>query len=309
MNTKHLLITGGTGFIGTALVNVAVSKHMQCTVLTRNIQNARSILPPEVNLIESLREIDDNQPIEWVINLAGEPLVSHRWNKKSKMLFIESRINMTQALIDWIAFRETPPEALINASAIGWYGDKGDEVLNEQSSFHAEFIHDLCEQWEAVALQARKYDVRVCCLRTGLVLGHGGAMNNLLPTFKFGIGGSLGDGEQWWSWIHIVDLVRLYLFCAEKPIQGIVNGTSPNPVKQKDFAKTLGKVMHRPTVIKTPGVALKLVLGEFAEALLLHGQKVLPQVAQELGFEYFYPELEGALQEVVSISPEFKKVS
>jgi len=308
MNTKHLLITGGTGFIGTALVNSAVTKRFQCTVLTRNIQRARSILPPEVNLIESLREINDNQPIDWVINLAGEPLVSHRWNKKSKRLFIESRLSVTQALVDWIAFRETPPEALINASAIGWYGDKGEEVLNEQSSFHAEFIHDLCAQWEAVAQQARKYDVRVCCIRTGLVLGHGGAMNNILPTFKFGIGGSLGDGEQWWSWIHMQDLVRLYLFCAEHPIRGIVNGTSPHPVKQKDFAKVLGKVMHRPAVIKTPGVALKLVFGEFAEALLLHGQNVLPQVAQQQGFEFFYPELEDALQEVVSIS-EFKKVS
>ena len=143
---------------------------------------------------------------------------------------------------------------------------------------------------------------------TGLVLGHGGAMNNILPTFKFGMGGSLGNGEQWWSWVHMQDLVRLYLFCAEEPISGIVNGTSPHPVKQKHFAKILGKVMHRPSVIKTPGVALKLVLGEFAEALLLHGQKVLPEVAQQQGFEFIFPELEDALQEVVSI-PELKKAS
>ncbi len=308
MNTKHLLITGGTGFIGTALVNTAVTKRIQCTVLTRHIQRARTLLPPEVNLIESLREIDANQPIDWVINLAGESLVSHRWNKKSKALFLESRLNVTQGLIDWISTRETPPDALINASAIGWYGNKGDEELNEQSSFHAEFIHDLCDQWEAVAQQAHKYDVRVCCIRTGLVLGHGGAMTNMLPTFKFGIGGSLGDGEQWWSWIHVQDLVRLYLFCAEQVVCGIVNGTSPHPVKQKEFAKMLGKVMHRPSVIRTPGAALKLVFGEFAEALLLHGQQVFPDVALQEGFEFYFPELEEALQEVVSM-PAFKKAS
>jgi len=308
MNTKHLLVTGGTGFIGTALLNIAQAKHLQCTVLTRNAQRARTLLPADINVVESLKEIDANEPIDWVINLAGESLVSHRWNDKSKALFIESRLSVTQALVDWVATRESPPEALINASAIGWYGDKGDEVLNEKSSYHAEFIHDICDQWEHVAQQASEYGVRVCCIRTGLVLGHGGAMNNILPTFKFGMGGALGDGEQWWSWIHIQDLVRLYLFCAEKGISGIVNGTSPHPVKQKHFAKVLGKVMHRPSVIKTPGVVLKLVLGEFAEALLLHGQQVLPEVAQQQGFEFFYPELEDALREVV-LTPELKQAS
>lgn len=308
MNSKHLLVTGGTGFIGSALISAALLQHIKCTVLTRDQKRARTLLPPEVTIIESLQEIHPSEPINWVINLAGEPLISHRWNEKSKALFVESRLNVTQSLIDWIAARKMPIEALINASAIGWYGNKGDEVLNEQSSYHAEFIHDLCDKWETLAKRASIYGVRVCCIRTGLVLGHGGAMKSILPTFKFGMGGPLGSGEQWWSWIHIQDLVRLYLHCAQEPISGIVNGTSPNPLKQKDFATTLGKVLHRPSVIKTPGIALKLVLGEFAEALLLHGQQVLPEAAQQQGFEFLYPELEAALREVVSVE-DLKKAS
>jgi len=308
MNTKHLLVTGGTGFIGTVLLRDALAKNINCTVLTRDAQRAKTILPGSVSIIESLQDISPSHRVDWVINLAGESLINHRWNKKSKALFVQSRLDVTQALVDWIATRQAPPDALINCSAIGWYGDMGEEVLNEKSHYHAEFIHDLCDQWEAVAQQAKDYDVRVCCIRTGLVLGHGGAMNNMLPAYKFGMGGALGSGEQWWSWIHIQDLVSLYLFCAESNISGAVNGTSPNPVKQKDFAKMLGKVLHRPALLRTPGVALKLVLGEFAEALLLHGQQVLPEVAQQQGFEFIYSDLESALQEIVS-KTDFKQAS
>jgi len=308
MDTKHLLVTGGTGFIGQVLINEALEKNIHCTVLTRDVKHAHTLLSANVTLVESLQDISASQPIDWVINLAGESLVSHRWNEKTKAKFIESRLKVTQALIDWMASRKSSPEVLVNSSAIGWYGDMGDEALHEKSLYHDEFIHELCDKWEAVAKQAEDAGVCVCYMRTGLVLGHGGAMKNILPAYKLGLGGALGSGEQWWSWIHIQDLVRLYLFSAENKISGVVNGTAPHPVRQKHFAKVLGKVLHRPSVIKTPSVVLKLVLGEFAEALLLHGQQVLPCVAQQKGFTFDYPELEQALQEVVS-EPVLEKAS
>lgn len=293
----NILVTGGTGFIGTALLPALIAAGHTVTVLTRSARKAK--LPPGVVAIERLGAL--TVAPDAVINLAGESLGASRWTARTKAAFVESRIGMTTRLIE--AFKEwpTPPKALINGSAIGWYGPRGDETLTESSPPGEGFAAELCAKWEAVATSAETLGVRVACLRIGIVLGlPGGALGQMLPPFKLGLGGPLGSGQQWMSWVHRDDLVALMLRLVEDDrLSGAFNGTAPEPVRNTDFSRALGQALHRPAVLPMPGFALRILVGEMADELLLQGQKVMPARALGAGFSFQYPSLNAALARVL----------
>jgi len=293
----NILITGGTGFIGRRLIDQQLSEGHQVFVLTRSIPAAQASLPSPVTCIDTLSAIADDTPIDQIINLAGEPLIGKRWNHASKALFIESRVSTTQALIDFIARRPHKPAVLVSASAIGYYGDRGADTLTESSSPGQEYTADLCLQWEQAAEQATQHGVRVCLLRIGVTLGaDDGPFVAMARPFKWGVGGRLGHGHQWLSWIHVDDLVGLIGHLLQQDsLHGVFNGTAPQPVSNRTLTATLGKQLHRPAFWIVPGFVLRLVLGGFAH-ILLTGQKVLPKKALDSGFVYRYATLDEAIK-------------
>ncbi|MEO8461203.1 MAG: TIGR01777 family oxidoreductase [Dokdonella sp.] len=293
----HTLITGGSGFIGRALCTSLVADRQRVTVLTRNIDRARSRLPADVTLIDRL---DRARDVDTVINLAGENLAAGRWTEARKRAFFESRIGTTQRVNAWIGSLSRRPSVLISGSAIGRYGPRGDEQLDENSAAGNDFSARLCAAWEAEALKAEALDVRVCCLRTGIVLGaDGGALAKMLLPFRLGLGGPMGDGRQWMSWIARDDLVALIRWLMEtSTAHGAFNGTSPRPVTNAEFAQALGRALHRPALLRTPAFALRLLFGEMAD-LLVRGQRVLPRRAIAQGFAFQYPGLTSALSALI----------
>ncbi|WP_273455724.1 TIGR01777 family oxidoreductase, partial [Nevskia ramosa] len=214
------------------------------------------------------------------------------------------RIDTTRRLVDWMNELAAKPKVLVSGSAIGWYGPRGDEKLSEADAPGSDYSAQLCQDWEAEALRAEALGVRVCQLRTGIVLGSkgpagGGALAQMLPAFKLGGGGPMGSGQQWMSWVHRVDLIALIRFLIEHDsAQGPFNGTAPEPVRNSEFAKTLGRVLHRPAILPMPGFMLKLIVGEMAE-ILLTGQRVIPQAALDAGFVFRFSSLEAALRDVL----------
>ncbi len=293
----HVLITGGTGFIGGELCRQLLLAGHRITVLTRSKAKAAERLPG-VQLIESL---DAASGIEAVVNLAGEPLAAGRWNAQRKQQFHDSRIGTTQQLLAWMTGLQERPRVLVSGSAIGYYGPRDDTRLSESAAAGNDYAATLCQNWETEALKARALGLRVCLLRTGIVLGHdGGALAKMLTPFKLGAGGPMGSGQQWMSWVRRSDLVRLigWLLVTESA-SGAYNGTAPEPVTNRDFATTLGKVLGRPSLLPTPGFALKLLFGEMAEALLLTGQRVVPAKAEAEGFRFEFRELEPALRDLL----------
>lgn len=292
----HVLVTGGTGFIGRALCQQLIRAGHHPCVLTRDAAKASPKLPG-VRLIEHL---DQAGPMQAVVNLAGEPLAEGRWTAQRKQEFRASRIGTTQRLLHWMEAQPVRPRVLVSGSAIGYYGPREDAPLNEDAPAGHDFAAQLCLDWEAEALRAQGLGVRTCIVRIGIVLGKdGGALAKMLPPFKLGMGGPMGDGAQWMSWVHRHDLVRLILWLLEhEHAQAAYNGTAPTPLRNRDFAHTLGKVLHRPALITTPTVALKLMFGEMS-SLLLTGQQVVPVRAQAEGFVFEHPELEGALHDLL----------
>lgn len=295
----HVLVTGGTGFIGRALCALLLAREHEVTVLTRNGAKAK-LLPFGTRIA---MKFDGVGGVDGIINLAGENLADHRWSEANRQLFTDSRVQMTRRMIEYIRTARETPQVLVSGSAIGWYGARGDEVLSEHSSSGGfdEFQAQLCRAWEAEAKQAEKLGVRVCLLRTGIVLERdGGPLAKMLPPFQMGLGGRLGSGRQWMSWIHRADLVRLIVYLLENPkAKGAWNGTAPTPVTNAEFARTLGKALGRPALLPMPGWALRLALGGMAD-ILLTGQQVLPQRAQEAGFPFRHPELAGALAAILA---------
>lgn len=227
---KHILITGGTGLIGSALCELLVSQHHHVTVLSRHPETVKDKCGKQVKGIQSLSDIDDETTIDWVFNLAGEPIADKPWTKKRKAVLEASRIDLTRQLVDWIMERTHAPDCLISGSAVGWYGDGKDTVLTEQSGFADEYSHQLCNAWEQQALRASQVGVRVCTVRTGLVLAStGGFLHKMLLPFKLGLGGKLGSGQQYMPWVHINDMVHLLAFLADSvKAQGPFNASSPN---------------------------------------------------------------------------------
>ncbi|HUU50626.1 MAG TPA: TIGR01777 family oxidoreductase [Nitrospinota bacterium] len=302
MYKRSILITGATGFIGKELCRVLKEKGHEIIILTRNPEKAKERLSgiTEIKKWSALKELPPVQTIEKaqaVIHLAGEN-ISGRWNEDKKRLIRESRILSTQNIVKAMEEARTRPELFISASAIGYYGDRGDEILTEDSTPGKGFLTDICKDWEEEAKKAEKLGLRVVRLRIGIVLGpNGGALKEMLFPFKLGLGGALGNGKQWMAWIHREDLIGIILHILQnKDIKGAVNGTAPEPVQNKVFSKTLGHVLHRPVVFNIPAFALKMLFGEFAE-FLLYSERVLPKRIEDFNYQFRYRTLEPALKE------------
>lgn len=308
-----IVLAGGTGFIGKALTEKFLQKNYELTILTRSAAHPKSAEKVRFVSWDTSRqgglwekEIDG---ADIVINLVGEPIAQGRWTAARKKKLRDSRIQSVQAIHRAIEKSTQRPKVLLNASAIGYYGPRGDEILDENSHAGTGFLADLCKQWEEEAMKAEALNVRTIRLRIGVVLErNGGALAKMVPPFRMGIGGPLGNGKQWMSWVHLQDLTRLILFLLEhSEAFGAFNATALNPVKMNEFAKTLGRVLHRPALFPVPGFVLKVLLGELSE-MLLTGQCVLPQRAIQLGFSFQYPTLESALQAVFDADPINNKV-
>lgn len=293
-----VLITGGTGFIGRAYIKWRQPHGMNFTCITRNPERAKKILGPDVRTVSSLMEVDE-EAFDAVINLCGEPIADRRWSEKRKKLLRYSRLTMTHALVDWMAMSEKKPSVFISGSAIGYYGTHpGDDLLVEASAVRQGFTHSLCADWEEEAMRAADLGVRVCLIRTGVVLGEGGALKKMIPPFKMGVGGPIGDGRQWMSWIHLEDELRAIDFLLRhQTLQGAFNLTAPEASRNAEFAQALGRSLKRPAKLPLPPFVVELMLGEGAE-LLLEGQRVYPQRLMQAGFEFKYPELDQALGQI-----------
>jgi uncharacterized protein len=296
----RLVITGATGFIGTALCEALLAQGHALTLLTRG--SPRSINSGTKRWIHwtpgTLRDWDAAlDGVDGVVNLSGEPIAEKKWTHTQRRRIEKSRIDATHSLVQACAKAKQKPKFLINASAVGYYGPCGDEIVTEESPPGSDFLGGLCQEWEGEAKKAEELGMRVVRLRIGIVLGpDGGALEKIAEPFKFFMGGRLGSGKQWMSWIQLQDLVRLITLLVEHPeAHGAVNATAPNPVQNKEFGRTLGAVIRRPSWTPVPGFALKLALGEMA-SMLLTGQRVVPAAAEKLGFQFQYANLREALE-------------
>lgn len=296
----HVLMTGGTGLIGAALCQRLAASGAKLTVLTRDIQKAKHLVPIDgIHFIEQLSEIKPDMVFDAVVNLAGAP-IAKPWTKAYKKEIKNSRIELTKHLVGTLKSMNTKPNVLVSGSAIGLYGPHDDdEKLIESSPSVESFSHDVCQEWEQAANKAEDFGIRVVNLRTGVVLSKkGGALAKMRLPFKLGLGGPIGNGQQWMSWVHLDDIVSIILFCIENNIDGPVNATAPNPVTNKTFADTYAKVLHCPAFLTTPAWFLKLVMGQMAQELLITGQRVVPEKLEQAGFKFMHPELEEALKSV-----------
>ncbi|HEX5104377.1 MAG TPA: TIGR01777 family oxidoreductase [Pirellulaceae bacterium] len=299
----RVLVTGATGFIGHRLL----AKLDAPVVLSRNAAKAKTTLKEFDVTAFDWDPLKGSPPqaafegIDTVIHLAGDPVASGRWTKAKKARIKDSREIGTRNLVNGIAALTRKPSVLVSASAVGIYGDRGDEELDERSPPGDDFLADVCQAWEREAGRAAEIGPRVATIRIGIVLGEGGgALDKMLTPFKLGLGSPLGSGRQYMPWVHRDDLAELFLFAArERGVHGPINGVAPNPVTNREFTKTLGKVLGRPTFMPSvPGFALKTMLGEFAEVLLA-SQRVVPQAALAQGFAFKFRELEPALRDVL----------
>lgn len=295
----NILITGGTGFIGTRLTDLLISKGHQIWILTRQ----KGLIPSVSALIyiNNLEEIDPQEHIHCLINLAGAPLFDSRWSSNFKAKARESRIKMTQTLLQWVKGRSKKPDTLISGSAVGFYGNGGAQELSEDTPQGHDFAAKLCLDWENTALEARELGIRVCLLRTGLVLGSsGGALKKMLPGFKLGLGSALGNGQQYWPWIHLDDHVHAVAWLAEhKELEGAFNLTAPTPVTNHEFSKTLATTLGKPMFLPpVPKFVLSVALGESCE-LLTYSQRVMPnRLLNTEGYIFKFPTLECALTHI-----------
>ncbi len=285
--SKTWLLTGGSGFIGAALVAELKRKGVRLIVLSRNQNKTQIKLGRHVTVITSLDILKPSDQIDVVVNLAGEPLFGGLWTKKRKQAFFSSRLDTTKALVQLINQLEHKPAVMISGSAIGYYGADPEKTFVESSEAGSDDMARLCTEWEQTAAPVAKEGVRLVLLRIGLVLDKaGGMLAPLMLASRLGLGARLGSGRQWMSWITRDDLVRMILFAADHPaVKGPINGTAPNPVTQKVFADTLAKHVRRPRFFWIPAFVLRLFLGQMSD-LLLKGQKVLPRKATDMGFAF-----------------------
>jgi uncharacterized protein (TIGR01777 family) len=300
---QNILVTGGTGFIGQQLCKTLLSQGHTLILFARDFSKAATLFGNDNRLtfISSINQLKHTDQFDTVINLAGEPIATGRWNQRKKQLIKESRFDTTRQIVHYIKTAHVKPKLLISGSAIGYYGARGDEMITESSQGAPCFSHELCAQWEALAQQIQYFGVRVCLLRTGIVLGKtGGALASMLIPFSYGLGGKFGHGRQWMSWIHIDDVIGIILTLMKNDkISGPVNATAPNSVSNEVFIKTLGRNLHRPTFFRMPAFFLRLVMGEVADELFLTGQKVMPQKIIDHGYRFRHPELAEAFTHIV----------
>lgn len=293
----RILITGGTGLIGRALCRALLQNDHQLTVLSRHPESVAQKCGAGVKSLARLTDWEDSMCFDAVINLAGEPIVDAHWSEARKKMLWDSRVTLTQTLVKRIAQHPHRPAVLLSGSAVGYYGDCSDQGLDESAAAGTDFPAQLCAAWELEAMQAAAVGLRVCLLRTGLVLSsEGGILQKMLLPFKLGLGARLGDGKQGMSWIHIDDYVAIVLMLlTNEQARGAVNMTAPQPVTNREFTATLAATLHRPAWFVAPAALLGLALGD-RKVLLLGGQNVLPRKVQELGFIFRHPRFDSALR-------------
>ena len=293
----HIAIAGSSGLVGTALVGQLTDRGDSVSTLVRSQTSARqNEIPWEPATGQLDPAVLENH--DALIHLGGAGIADKRWSSSRKELIRDSRVQSTQLLSKTIAKLTNPPQTFICASAVGYYGDRGDEILTEESLPGTGFLPEVTQQWEQATEPARDAGVRVINLRIGVVLSSaGGALRKMLTPFKLGLGGVLGSGRQYMSWITLTDLVRAIVFTLDHPeIAGPINATAPNPVTNREFTKTLGKVLHRPTILPAPAFAIRALFGEMGQRLLLEGCRAVPQKLETAGFNFEHATLEPALR-------------
>lgn len=303
-----IAVTGATGFVGSRLVERLQQEGHQIVVLTRSATHAQRVFPASVF---PAVEVVEYQPLEsgaWqgaiagcdgVVNLAGAPIADERWTPQRKQEILDSRQIGTQKIVEAIAAANPKPSVLVNSSAIGYYGTSETATFDETSASGSDFLASVCQAWEAAATAVKESGVRLVIVRTGIVLGIGGAIAKMLLPFRLFAGGPIGSGRQWFSWIHRDDLVNLILKAlTDSSVSGVLNATAPNPVRMAEFSQTMGQVMGRPSWLPVPAFALEAMLGDAAQ-VVLEGQRVVPTRTQATGFEFQYPLVKPALEEVL----------
>ncbi len=305
--SQKIIITGGTGFIGRNLCYILSEANYEIILLSRNIEIAQKVfgkyaIPVFWDGKSTAGWINHVDGAHAIINLAGENIGSSRWTRKKKQQILESRVQAGKAVVEAIRQVSNKPKVLLQASGIGIYGDRNDELLDESSPPGEGFMPDLAQQWEQSVQEVAAMGVRLAYLRTGVVLAKGADfIKRVLLPFRFFIGGHLGSGNQWISWIHLDDEIAAIKILLERTdLSGAFNLSAPGPVTNKEFFKTLGRVMNRPSWFHVPGFMLKILLGEMAQGLILSGQRAIPKKLLTAGFEFNHPELEIALKEILN---------
>jgi uncharacterized protein (TIGR01777 family) len=292
---QRILIVGGTGFVGTRLRQMIVDRGGKVVVATRN-PSAQPVMAG----VEYAAMPADLSGFDAVVNLAGEPLFGRRWNDAVKAEIRRSRVEGTRKLVDALKASAQRPKVLVNASAIGIYGDQGERLLPESAKSSVDYLAEVCTAWESEAERASELGVRVVKLRIGVVLGAGGALKQMLPPFKLGLGGPIGSGAHWMSWIHIDDLCGMILHALrDETVSGAVNGVAPGACTNKDFSKALGRALSRPAFFPVPPFMLKLMFGEVA-TVLTASQRCVPERALKSGYAFKYADIDGALRAILS---------
>lgn len=283
-----IAVSGATGFVATALIPFLQSSGHVVMPLGRNF-----FANPDPKTLEGA---------EAVIHLAGDSVSSGRWSPEKKAKILSSRVETTRVLCEAMGRMVKPPNVMICASAVGLYGDRGETVLDEEAAPGRGFLPDVVTAWEAACEPARKSGMRVVNTRFGVILSqHGGALAMMIPAYRLGLGGRLGSGRQWWSWVALDDVVRAIEYClTHDDMRGAVNVVAPNAVRQSEFARALGHALHRPALFPTPALALKLTLGQMANEIMLASAHVVPQRLEKSGFTFLFPELEGLLSAVLN---------
>ncbi|HEX8088395.1 MAG TPA: TIGR01777 family oxidoreductase [Blastocatellia bacterium] len=298
-----ILITGATGLIGRRLCQLLTGEGHKVVALSRSPQRAKDIAIVEAHKWEPGVGPPPDEAlngVDAVVHLAGEPIATRRWSDEQKGRIRESRVASTRNLVNALRLMAIKPRVLVSSSAVGFYGDRGDELLIESSAAGTGFMSEVCESWEQEAERARLFGVRVVEVRTGVVLSaEGGALKKMLPPIKLGVGGPLGSGKQWFPWIHIEDIVGIFRHTIHSPsLSGPVNGTAPGLANNAEFTKQLGRVLHRPTFLSVPEFALRGLMGEMAD-VLLGSQRVIPKAMLDDGYKFQYPALTLALENLL----------
>lgn len=302
---QQVLIIGATGFVGRHLVYHLLKAGAFVNIYSRSIEKARQLLQvinteqKPVNIFSTLPNIR----MDYIFNLAGEGIADARWSNKRKQILKDSRIKQTEELVEW--FKQQPPKVLINASAIGYYGVRAEQILTEKDQPVQEFMSTLCQDWEKAADAAKAHGTHVVKARFGVILGERGALKKMVQPIMYGLGGKIGHGQQYMSWIDINDCIAALAFLAQKNISGAFNLTSPQPVTQEIFVKTLARLVNKPCVMHLPRFIFEVAFGEMAK-LITCGQRVLPKGLLDLGFQFHYPELLTSLKHVSRMTEGFK---
>lgn len=296
----RILICGASGLIGKALTKTLEAKG--CELLLAGRKEPQDERQTKWTIEDGFAEPERLEGLDAVIHLAGESVSALRWTDEKKAAIRSSRVDGTRSVVDALAKLKSRPKVLISGSAVGFYGDRDDEILTESSTAGDNFLAQTCREWEAESRRAEDAGIRTVLLRTGIVLSKdGGALATMLLPFKMGVGGVIGDGKQWMSWISLDDEIRAIEFVLEhEEVRGAVNLVSPNPVTNQEFTAALGEVLYRPTFIPLPEFAVSMLLGEMGDELLLSSTRVVPARLEQLGFEWQFPDLKPALEHVLA---------